>query len=113
MEAAQKLASKSQNRFLDLQFNLASGRVLLSSPPETSRMLFQKVSSEAERHGFTGLKLENGLALAEFANKAQHSAQAQMESRALQKSATSKGFGLIARKAFQQGSILLKPNGST
>lgn len=113
MEAAQKLASKSQNRFLTLQFELASGRVLLSSHPETSHMLFQKVSSEAERHGFTGLKLENALALAELANKTHHRAQAQMELRTLQMAANSKGFGLIARKALQESSVLLKPNGTT
>jgi hypothetical protein len=113
MEAAQKLARKSQNRFLALQFELASGRVLLSSHPETAHMLFQKVGSEVERHGFTGLKLENGLALAEYANKTQHRAQAQMELHTLQTSANSKGFGLIARKAVQESSVLRKPSGST
>lgn len=112
METAQKLASKSQNRYLTLQFELASGLVLLSSHPETSHTLFQKVGSEAERHGFIGLELENGLALAEFANKTQHHAQAQMELHALQKSAASKGFGLIARKALEETSLLIKPSGS-
>ena len=43
--------------------------------------------------------LRDDLALAEFANKTKHVPQAQMELRALQKSASSKGFGLIARKA--------------
>ena len=113
VEAAQRLASKSQNRFLGLLFDLASGRVLLSSHPESSRMLFQKVGSEAERHGFTGLRLQNDLAFAEFANKTQHRTQAQIELHALEKSASSKGFGLIARKASHQGSILLRPNAST
>ena len=105
VEAAQKLASRSQNRFLTLRFDLASGRVLLPNHPETSHMLFQKVGSEAERHGFTGLKLENDLALAEFANKTQHRAQARMELRALQTAANSKGFGLITRKAVQESSV--------
>jgi DNA-binding winged helix-turn-helix (wHTH) protein/tetratricopeptide (TPR) repeat protein len=104
MELAQKLVSKSQNRLLTLQFELASGRVLVSSHPETSHMLFQKVGSEAERHGFTGLKLENDLALAEFANKSHHRAQAQMELHTLHTAANSKGFGLIARKAVQESS---------
>ncbi|HZR66710.1 MAG TPA: tetratricopeptide repeat protein [Terriglobales bacterium] len=111
MEAAQKLASKSQNRFLVLQFELASGRVLLFSHPEASLMLFEKVGSEAERRRFIGLKLENGLALTEFANKIQHHAQAQMELHALQKAATSKGFGLIARKALRQNSRPWKQTG--
>jgi hypothetical protein len=36
-----------------------------------------------------------------------------MELQALQKSASSRGFGLIARKASEEGSALLRPNGST
>ncbi len=35
-----------------------------------------------------------------------------MELRALQKAATSKGFGLIARKASQESSVLRKPIGA-
>jgi ATP/maltotriose-dependent transcriptional regulator MalT len=102
IESSQQLGTKSQNRFLNLQFELASGRVLLASNhPEASHTLFQKAGSDAERHSFVGLKLENDLALAEFANKTKHHAQAQMELHALQKSASAKGFGLIARKAFQ------------
>jgi hypothetical protein len=34
-----------------------------------------------------------------------------MELQALQKAASSKGFGLIARKAFQESSVLRKPIG--
>jgi tetratricopeptide (TPR) repeat protein len=114
MEAAQPLGNKSQNRFLRLQFELASGRVLLASDhPDASRPLLQGVAGDAHRYGFLGLGFADDLALAEFANKAKHGSQAQMEFRALQKSASSKGFGLIARKASQGGSILLKPNGST
>jgi len=114
MEAAQGLGNKSQNRFLRLQFELASGRVLLASDhPEASRPLFQRVAGDAHRYGFVGLEFADDLALAEFANKANHGSQAQMEFRTLQRSASSKGFGLIARKASQGGSILLKPNGST
>ncbi|MBZ5688062.1 MAG: tetratricopeptide repeat protein [Acidobacteriia bacterium] len=114
MEAAQALGNATQNRFLRLQFELASGRVLLASDhPDASRPLFQRVAGDAHRYGFVGLQFADDLALAEFANKAKHSSQAQMEFRALQKSASSKGFGLIARKASQGGSILLKPNGST
>jgi|SRR5579862_2117605 len=105
IEAALQLGNKSQNRFLHLQFELVRGRVLLaSSHPEASHMLFQKTGSDAEHHGFVGLKLENDLALAEFANKTNHRTQAQMELRALQKAASSKGFGLMARKAVQEGS---------
>jgi eukaryotic-like serine/threonine-protein kinase len=114
MEAAQKLANKSQNRFLRLQFELASGRVFLASDhPDTSRPLFQRVAEDSHRYGFVGLRFADDLALAEFANKTKHGSQAQMEFRALEKSASSKGFGLIARKALQESSVLLKPSGST
>jgi tetratricopeptide (TPR) repeat protein len=110
MEAAQKLQGKSQNRYLRLRFELTSGRVLLaSSHPEASQALFQKAGSDAERHGFVGLKLDDDLASAELANRTKHRAEAQIALHALQKSATSRGFGLIARKASQESSILQKP----
>jgi hypothetical protein len=56
--------------------------------------------------------LATELALAELANKTHHGAQAQTEFQALQKSAASKGFGLIARKASQESSSLKKPAGA-
>jgi hypothetical protein len=104
MEAAQALRNATQNRFLRLQFELASGRVLLTSDhPDASRPLFQRVAGDAHRYGFVGLQFAGNLALAEFANKAKHGSQAQMQFRELQKSASFKGFGLIARKASQGG----------
>ena len=107
MEAAQPLGNKSQNRFLRLQFELASGRVLLASDhPDASLPIFQRVAGDAHRYGFVGIEFADDLALAEFANKTKHGSQAQMELRALQKSASSKGFGLIARKASQESSVL-------
>ena len=113
MEAAQALGNKSQNRFLRLQFELASGRVfLVSDHPDASRPLFQRVADDAHRYGFVGLEFADDLALAEFANKTKHGSQAQMELRALQKSASSKGFGLIARKASRESSDLRKSIGA-
>ena len=113
MEAAQPLGKKSQNRFLRLQFELASGRVFLASDhPDASRSLFQQVADDAHRYGFVGLEFADDLALAEFANKTRHGSQAQMELRALQKAASSKGFGLLARKASQEVSSV-KPIGTT
>ena len=45
MEAAQALGNATQNRFLRLQFELASGRVFLASDhPDASRPLFQGVA---------------------------------------------------------------------
>ena len=113
METAQPLGKKSQNRFLRLQFELASGRVFLASDhPDASRALFQQVADDAHRYGFVGLEFADDLALAEFANKTKHGSQAQMELRALQKAASSKGFGLIARKASEESSVLRKPIGA-
>jgi ATP/maltotriose-dependent transcriptional regulator MalT len=114
MEAAQPLGNESQNRLLRLQFELASGRVLLASDhPDASRPLFQRVAGDAHRYGFVGIEFADDPALAEFANKTKHGSQAQMELRALQKSASSKGFGLIARKASQESSVLRQSVGAT
>jgi len=103
INADRRLGTKSQNLFLRLQFALASARVLLaSSRPDASRQLFQQVGSDARRHGFAGLGLASDLALAELADKTDHSAEAKLRFRALHKTASSEGFGLIARKANQE-----------
>lgn len=104
MGAAQALGNATQNRFLRLQFELASGRVELASDhPDASSAIFQRVAGDAHRYGFVGIELSDELAMAELANKTKHGAQAQLQLHALQKSATSRGFGLIARKALHQG----------
>ena len=113
MAATQQLGNRSQNRFLRLQFELVSGRVLLASDhPDSSRQVLQRVADEAHLYEFVGLEFANKLALAEFANKTRHDAEAQMQFRALQKSAGSKGFGLIARKALQESVLLGKQMGT-
>ena len=105
MGAAQARGNATQNRFLRLQFELTSGRVLLASDhPDASRPLLQRVAGDARRYGFVGVELADELALAELANKTRHGAQAQLQLHALQKAASSRGFGLIARKALQESS---------
>jgi DNA-binding winged helix-turn-helix (wHTH) protein/tetratricopeptide (TPR) repeat protein/TolB-like protein len=102
IEGARRLGSSSQSRFLRLQFELASGRVLLHSEhPEAASPLLKSVNHDAQHYGFTGLELANDLALAEVAIRTKHDTEAQVELRALQKSASAKGFGLIARKAHE------------
>ena len=114
MEAAQQLGQQSQNRFLHLQFELVSGRVLLASDnPDASRPAFQRVEDNARRYGFVGVELADELALAELANKTKHDSRARTDLRALQKAAISKGFGLIARKAYQENLALRKEIGAT
>jgi eukaryotic-like serine/threonine-protein kinase len=102
MEAAQRLRKDTQNHLLSLQFELASGRVLLKSEhPDSASSFLQGVNRDAKRYGFVGLEFATDMALAELANRTKHNAEAKFEWRSLEKSATSKGFGLIARKALQ------------
>lgn len=109
MQAAQNLASQSQNRFLQVQFGLDSGRVLLGSErPEEAGTSLRAVAHDAGRYGFVGLGFANELALAEFSGKTKHPAEAQMRLRSLQKSSASKGFRLIARKAAQDSATLAR-----
>jgi eukaryotic-like serine/threonine-protein kinase len=103
MEAARRLGKQSQNRFLSLQFELVSGRVLLKSEhPEAGGPLLTSVNGDAQRYRFAGLKFESELALGELATRTKHGVEAKKKLLALQSSARSKGFGLIARKAFQE-----------
>lgn len=105
----QRLGNASQNRYLRLEFELASGRVLLSSDhPKTSGPLFRQIKRDAQRCGFVGLEFADELALAQSANKTKDTADAQNQMQALRKAANSKGFGLIARKASRESSTLSK-----
>ena len=113
IEADQPLGKQSQNRFLRLQFEVVSGRVILESGhPEAAGPVLRGVNREAQRYGFAGIGLATELALAEFATKTKNGAEAQREFRALQRSASSKSFGLIARKASQESSDLRKSSGT-
>jgi tetratricopeptide (TPR) repeat protein len=105
VEADQRLGKDSQNRFLRLQFELASAQVLLKSAhPEVAGPVLRDINREAKRCGFAGLEFDTALASAELANQTKRAGQAQIELHALQKAATSKGFGLVARKASREGS---------
>jgi DNA-binding winged helix-turn-helix (wHTH) protein/tetratricopeptide (TPR) repeat protein len=107
MEAAHQLGNATQNHYLHLEFELISARVLMASKdPETSSKPLQRIVGDAHRYGFVGLELADKLALAQLADRTKHRSQAQIELRALQKSATSRGFGLIARKALRESSVL-------
>jgi eukaryotic-like serine/threonine-protein kinase len=100
VDAARSLASQSQNRLARLQFDLAFARVLLTSDqPELSRVQLAKILKDARAHGFAGIEFEARLALAELEKKSGHDAASRTELIALESSARSKGFGLVARKA--------------
>jgi ATP/maltotriose-dependent transcriptional regulator MalT len=97
---AQPLASKSQNPFTQLQFNLASARSFLESDrPESARLQIEKTLQAARAHGYAGLEFEARLAFAQLEKKLGHAAAAQSQFAVLATSATAKGFGLVARKA--------------
>ena len=100
IEAAKALATGSQNRLVRFQYDLAFARVLLSSEqPKLSRPQSEKVLRDAREQGFVGIELEARLVLAEWEKKTGHDSAARIELAALESSARSKGFGLVARKA--------------
>jgi eukaryotic-like serine/threonine-protein kinase len=100
VEAARVLAKQSQNRLARLQFDLAFARVLLTSDqPELSRVQLEKLLKQARAYQFAGVEFEARLALAELEKKSGHDAASRTELTALESSARSKGFGLMARKA--------------
>jgi len=104
MEAAQPLATKSQNELLRLRFALVSARMLLVlEHPESSRKLLDQVAQGAREHGFVGLELEDRLAIAELTSKTGNVALAREKLAALERAARAKGFGLIAAKASKLG----------
>ena len=86
------------------QFGLISGRVILQSEHPERQPVVESISQEAKRYGFAGVEFDTELALAELATKTNHVAEARRKFGALQTSAGSKGFGLIARKASHEAS---------
>ena len=91
---------QSQNRLVRFQYDLAFARVLLGSEqPKLSRPQSEKVLRDAREHGFVGVEFEARLVLAEWEKKTGHDSAARIELAALESSARSKGFGLVARKA--------------
>jgi len=100
IERAEPLATKSQNRLAQLQFALASARVLVASGhPESSRPKLEEILKQVREHGYLGMEFECRLALAELEKTSGHAAAAQAQLTPLEKTAKAKGFGLIARKA--------------
>jgi eukaryotic-like serine/threonine-protein kinase len=104
IDASLDLVRKSQNQFANLEFALASARVSLASgQPQSSRSELNQVLTGAMRHGFVGIELETGLALAELEEKSGQAAAAQRRRLSLEQIARAKGFGLIAKKAAARG----------
>ena len=100
VESAAQLAAKSQNTMVRLQFDLVSARVALASDkPESAGARLRQTLAEARKHGYVGIEFDASLALAELELKSGRFVAARAQLSALEKSARSKGFGLIAGKA--------------
>ncbi|MFI5128304.1 MAG: hypothetical protein ACHQJX_15900, partial [Candidatus Acidiferrales bacterium] len=99
-ETFSPMATKSQNRLVRVQFDVASAHVALASDrPESSRLRFSQIQKTAHDHGFVAFEFEARLALAELDKKSGRLHESQAQAASLETAARQKGFGLIARKA--------------
>ncbi len=97
----QSLALKSRNLLNRLEFDLASARVELATGHSTSSLAqLRRTLESARAHHLVGIELESQLSLAELKKKLGQSAEAQDDLLGVEKIARSKGFDLIAKKAF-------------
>ena len=75
-DAAQALASHSQNRLARFQFELAFARVLIASDQsQLSRAQLEKILREGRWLGFAGVEFEARLELAELEKKSGRAAK--------------------------------------
>ncbi len=94
------LASKCQNLFDRLQYEVASARVLLSSDhAENAKAPLDRALRDARTHGFVGVEFEALLVMADLEKRSGHRALALGQLDSLERAARDKGFMLIARKA--------------
>ena len=94
------MATKSQNRLVRVQFDVASAHVALASDrPESSRIRFSQIQKTAHDHGLVAFEFEARLALAELDKKSGRLHESQAQAASLENAARQKGFGLIAREA--------------
>ena len=102
----QLLASKTQNRLVQLQFRLQSALVQIASGhPESARPTLDQLLVECRAHGLVGAEFDTRLALAGLEKESKHQDLADERFKALENSARSRGFGLIARKAASQSAL--------
>jgi eukaryotic-like serine/threonine-protein kinase len=103
LDRLKAIAGTSQNRFLRLEFALASARTLLASDKfRAVAAPLQQVLRDARQNGYFGLELETRLALAQLAKRSGQTASAQTQLASLKAAATARGFGRIARQAAAQ-----------
>ena len=94
------LASKTVNKLLQLQFEIAAARVKAAAGhAETAIAELGETLKSARSHQLLPTELETRLAIAELKKSARQSAASRAESLALEKAARQSGFTLIASKA--------------
>ncbi len=100
LEQAGAVATKSQNLFERLQFDLVSALTLLASGnAQAAHPIISKTLKQAREHGYVGIEFDCRLAIADSEKKSGNAAAAKAQFSALERDALAKGFGLIARKA--------------
>jgi hypothetical protein len=102
------VVAKSQSGVARIPMAIVAARVraALGRSAEATKSLEATVI-EAEKYGFVGYQFEASLALGEIEMKMGKSAAGRARLEALEKDATAKGFGLIARKAAAAKSLPL------
>ena len=103
IDGAKALLNKSENLDAHFSFQITAARVRQASGRPSDRLEAAKsleaVLGEAKKTGFLGHELEVGLTLGEIELQSGNIARARTRLGALERQATAKGFGLIARKA--------------
>ncbi len=97
---ATTLPKNGQNLALRLSVAITAARVRAATGKSAEpRKSLESTLAEAKKYGYLGYQLEARLALGEIEMKSGNAAAGRTRLAALEKEATAKGFGLIARKA--------------
>jgi serine/threonine protein kinase/TolB-like protein/Tfp pilus assembly protein PilF len=97
---AKRIAAKSQNRFAQLKLAIVSARADFASRKTTQSIkALEAALADAKKHGLVPLQFEASLALGEIELTTGRVKVGQERLDRLQREATEKGFGLMARKA--------------
>ncbi|PWU09252.1 MAG: hypothetical protein C5B51_06575 [Terriglobia bacterium] len=98
-ERAEFFGAQSSDFAVRIELRLAKARLDAATGNRVAAMKeLERVRAEADSRGFLQYSLEARLALAEFARNS-HAENYTTDATALQREATAKGFGLIARRA--------------
>jgi serine/threonine protein kinase/Tfp pilus assembly protein PilF/TolB-like protein len=96
---AKRIAAKSQNRLARLNLAIVSARADFASGKAPQSIIALEIAfADAKQHGLVLLQFQSSLALGEIELKAGRRNAGQKRLDDLEEQATTKGFGLIARK---------------